>query len=50
MERERQKKKEKKEKKEKMGISPDMLSSSHVTSDSNPQKTKGFMGIFCYAL
>lgn len=50
MERERQKKKRKKEKKEKMGISSVMLSSSHVTSDSNPQKTKGFMGIFCYAL
>lgn len=36
-----------------MGISPAMLSSWHVTSDSNPQKTKCFIarvGISCYAL
>lgn len=37
----------------KMEISPAVLSFSHVTSDSNPQKTKCFtarVGIFCYAL
>lgn len=37
----------------KMGPNPTMLSSSHVTSDSYPQKTKCFIarvGIFCYAL
>ena len=36
-----------------MGISPVVLSSPHVTPDSNPQKTKCFIarvGILCYAL
>lgn len=48
-----ERKRKEEEKSRKMGISPAMLSSSHVTSDSNPQKTKCFIarvGIFCYAL
>ena len=51
--RQKKKQKDKERERRKMGISPAVLSSSHVTSDSNPQKTKCFiarMGIFCYAL
>ena len=47
------KKKKKKARERRMGISPVVLSSSYVTSDSNSQKTKCFisrLGIFCYAL
>lgn len=35
---------EKRKESRKMGISSAMLSSPHVTSDSNPQKTKCFIG------